>query len=152
MIFETAYRRCLVMLTNDVSSLGVVIRGRLDLGLSLTCGQAWWSYSGQAMLDFNRLSLPIVAFIAHRCVKIGWIFTKIETYIVKYALKISSNLLWSLKHNTCHCYVVGNLQPFLFPGVYMWVHVYVGLWLSCLTCEKLCWCIVNARRAWRLMG
>ena len=36
-VFEAAYRRCLAILTNNVSYLRVVIRGRLDLGLSLTC-------------------------------------------------------------------------------------------------------------------
>ena len=37
MVFEAAYRHCLAILTNDVSSQGVVIGGRLILGLLLTC-------------------------------------------------------------------------------------------------------------------
>ena len=134
MVFEVAYCLCLVIFPRDMSSLGVVIRGRLDLGFSLTCSGFFMclvnindasncssmythGITGHRLNTFQSCVLLFLgngraarhrdhklvklcqtsvwflktlgAFTAQCSVKICWIFTRIETYMGQYALKIS---------------------------------------------------------------
>ena len=105
-VFE-AHRRCLAILTDGVSSLGVVIRGRLDLGLSLTCS----GYSlclpiiNDTSSSFSMCTLDTGWTHPSRCTPVTWAMVVHPGISWSSHAKLGFRFLQTLVPITAHYYI-----------------------------------------------